>query len=277
MIDKDHFHNVAAAFSRKAPLYDAFGEDHENLARMRRKVYDHISALVAPGSHLLELNAGTGLDATAMVQRGYRVHATDLSPGMVAAIEQKVAQNGLQDRLTIQQCSFTELDRVTAGPFEAIYSNSGGLNCIDDLAAVTRHLPPLLKSGGIVTCVVMPRICPWELALALKDWRVGTRRLRPGGVLANVEGVRFMTYYFSARQVRRAFGPRFRRVKLEGLSVLTPTADNKTFARNHPHLFHWLARLDEWLATKRPFNGWGDFFILSMKLDGSFMDGNPLP
>lgn len=42
----DHFRDVAAAFSRKAPLYDAFGHGHENLARMREKVYAHIGALL---------------------------------------------------------------------------------------------------------------------------------------------------------------------------------------------------------------------------------------
>ncbi|MFQ5420471.1 MAG: hypothetical protein ACE5EY_08925, partial [Anaerolineae bacterium] len=160
----------------------------------------------------------------------------------------------------------TELEQVTVGPFDAIFSNFGGLNCVADLTAVTRHLPRLLKPGGIVTWVIMPRICPWELALTLKNWRVGTRRLRPGGVLANVEGVQFRTYYFTARQVCRAFGPRFRQVKLEGVSGVTPTADNKTFAANHPWLFRRLARLDDWLAERRPFNGWGDFFILSMRL-----------
>ena len=113
----------------------------------------------------------------------------------------------------------------------------------------------------------MPRICPWELALTVKDPRVGTRRLRRGGVLANVEGVQFMTYYFSARQVRRAFGPRFHLLKLEGLSVVTPTADNKTFARRHPRLYRWLVRLDERICHWRPFNGWGDFFVLSMRFE----------
>ncbi|MFQ5400752.1 MAG: class I SAM-dependent methyltransferase [Anaerolineae bacterium] len=263
----NHFHNVSAAFSRKAQVYDAFGEGHENLTRMRCKVYDHISRLAPQGSSLLELNAGTGLDAVEMAQRGYRIHATDISPGMVAEIEHKIERYDLHGRLTLQRCSFTDLNQVTAGPFDAIYSNSGGLNCIPDLTAVTCHLPHLLKPGGIVTWVIMPRICPWELALTLKDWRVGTRRLRPGGVLANVEGVQFMAYYFTARQVRRAFGPRFRQVKLEGLSVVTPTADNKNFAHSHPRLFRWLARLDDRIAHWPPFNGWGDFFILSMIYD----------
>lgn len=264
----DQFDNVAAAFSRKADLYDAFGEDHENLSRMRRRVYDHIHDVMPPGAFLLELNAGTGLDAQALINRGFRVHATDLSPGMVAEIRRKIERGRLETSLTVQQCSFTELDRITNGPFDGIYSNSGGLNCIDDLSRVTRQLPPLLRPGGRVTWVIMPRICPWEMALVLKDRSVATRRLRRGGVMANVEGVSFMTYYFSASEARRAFGSRFRRVRLEALSLVTPTADNKTFARNHPRLYRNLVRLDERLSLLPLLNGWGDFYILTMEFEG---------
>ena len=260
----NHFHNVANAFSRKAAVYDAFGENHEQLTRMRRKVYDHISQLHAPGSYLLELNAGTGLDAAQLVQRGFKVHATDLSPGMIAAIEQKIAQHNLENQLTAQQCSFTNLHQVEKGPFDGIYSNFGGLNCIGDLTAVTRHLPRLLKPGGVVTWVIMPPICPWEWALIVKDVRVATRRLRPGGITANVEGVPFKTSYFSVKQVRRAFGPRFQQIRLESLALLTPTADNKTFAVQRPRLYRQLVCWEDRLSHRRPWNHWGDFFIISM-------------
>lgn len=262
------FDPVAKAFSRKALVYDAFGEDHPNLARMRQKVYDHVATLAAPGAHLLELNAGTGLDAVVYARHGYRVHATDIAPGMVREIERKIAALDLQERLTVQQCSFTALEQVSVGPFDAVVSNSGGLNCLGDLTAVTRHLPRLLRPGGTVTWVIMPRICPWELAVSIKDWRVGTRRLRRGGVLANVEGVQFMTYYFSTADVRHAFGPRFQQVALEGLSVVTPPADNKTFAHRHPRMYRWLTCIDDRLSRWPPFHGWGDFFILSMRYKG---------
>ncbi|MFQ5578945.1 MAG: hypothetical protein ACE5G8_18360, partial [Anaerolineae bacterium] len=192
----------------------------------------------------------------------------DIAPGMVAEIERKIAGGDLQESLTAQQCSFTELNQVSPGPFEAIYSNFGGLNCVDDLTAVTRHIPNLLEPGGLVTWVIMPPICPWELALLWKDPRVATRRLRPGGARANVAGVRFRTTYFTPRQVRRAFGPRFEPARLEGLSVVTPTADNKSFARQHPRLYRRLARLDDWLCRRPLFRGWGDFFILTMRFAG---------
>ncbi len=262
---------VSQAFARKAHTYDAFGEGHENLTRMRHRLYRHIQARIPPGGRLLELNAGTGLDAVQLVQRGYRVHATDLSPDMVAQAQEKVRRHGLEGRLTVEQLSFTELDRLelpAQGPFQGIYSNFGGLNCIPDLTPVTRQLPRLLVPGGVVIWVIMPRICPWELLHLLQDPRTATRRLRPGGVMAQVEGVGFRTFYFSAGQVRRAFGPRFRQVGLEALSLLTPTADNKAFARRHPRLFRWLVTWDERLSRWPLLRGWGDFFILSMRFLG---------
>lgn len=262
---REHLDLVAEAFSRKARLYDAFGTGHENLARMRRKVYAHLEAVVPPGCRLLELNAGTGLDAVELVSRGFQVHATDLSPGMVAEIEEKIRLHRLEGRLSAQLCSFTELEQITNGPFDAVFSNFGGLNCIADLTRVTRGLPRLLKPGGSVTWVLMPRICPWELMRVLQDWRTAGRRLPPSGILANVEGVRFRTHYFTSGRVRRAFGPRFRRVRQEGLAIFTPGADNNSFSRRHPAWYHWLARWDDRLAMVPPFNGWGDFFILSMK------------
>lgn len=263
---RDHYQNVAEAFSRKSEVYDAFGENHANMARMRQKFYEHIASVMPPGGRLLEINAGTGQDAVELVRRGFRIHATDFAPGMIAAIEEKIARHNLGDRLTVEQRSFTELDGMTTGPFDGVFSNSGGLNCIRDLGAVTRHLPGLLRPGGRVTAVIMPRICPWELAVIPKDLRVGTRRLHRDGVMAHVEGVYFRTWYFPARTAARAFGPRFRRIKLEGLSVFTPTADNKTFAVNHPRLFSTLVRLDDTLSSVPPFNGWGDFYILTMEL-----------
>jgi SAM-dependent methyltransferase len=263
-IDNPHYQVVAEAFSRKALIYDSFGEDHPNLTRMRLHVYDHISSLVPMGSTLLELNAGTGFDAAQMVGRGYRIHATDLAPGMVAQIEHKITRYNLSDRLSVQQCSFTDLNQVQGGPFDAIYSNFGGLNCIDDLLLVTRHLPALLRPGGVVTWVIMPPVCLWELARLPQDVRVATRRLKRR-TQSHVEGVTFTTTYFTPREVRRALGPDFRPLRLEGLSVFAPPADNNTLAKHHPRLYGWLVRLDQVLAPRWPFRAWGDFFILSAR------------
>jgi ubiquinone/menaquinone biosynthesis C-methylase UbiE len=87
----DHFQRVAEAFSRKADEYDAFGADHINLARMRRKVYDHLLQSLRPTDRILELNAGTGLDAAFLARQGYAVHAIDIAPGMLDHLADKIA------------------------------------------------------------------------------------------------------------------------------------------------------------------------------------------
>jgi ubiquinone/menaquinone biosynthesis C-methylase UbiE len=260
----DHAERVALAFSRKADEYDSFGDDHINLARMRRAVYDHVLRFLQPSDRLLELNAGTGIDAAFFAGRGQIVHAIDIAPGMLEHLAAKIDQLHLSDRLTYQALSFTDLDQVKGAPFDYILSNFGGLNCIADLTLVARHLSQVLRPGGIITWVIMPPICPWEMALILKgQFKIATRRWSRHGTLAHVEGVRFTTWYFTPPQVLTALGPRFRLLRLEGLSVFTPPADRVEFPRRFPRLYRALVNLDETLALHWPFNHWGDFFILT--------------
>ena len=262
----EQYAKVAEAFSRTAPIYEDFGKDHINLARMRAKVYAHLMRYLKPGAHILELNAGTGTDAVYLAQQGFHVHTTDIAPGMLNLLEEKVECLGLGDRLSIQECSFTALEQVQGGPYDAIFSNLGGLNCIPDLRSVTRKLPDLLLPGGIVTWVLMPPICLWELALAFTgNFRVAFRRLSPNGTLAHLEGIHFKIYYFSPHQVIAAFEMPFTHLAVEGLSVFAPPAESKNLARRHPRFYRFLCWLDDRLAQSAPFRGWGDFFIISLQ------------
>jgi SAM-dependent methyltransferase len=260
----DLFEQVAVGFSHKALEYDVFGQDHPNLSRMRGKVYGNVLRFLRPGDRLLELNAGTGTDAAFFAARGFRVHATDLAPGMVAAIAEKAAQPSLGGRLTYQNCSFTRLGEITSGPYQYIFSNFGGLNCIAGLAEVTHGLPKVLAPGGRLTWVIMPPVSPWELALLFKGHpRLALRRLRPGGVRAHVSGAYFPVHYYTPRQVLDALGGDFRLLRLEGLAIFSPPADRKDFAYRHPRLYSAMSWLDDRAALAPPFRGMGDFFILT--------------
>ena len=107
---------IAEAFSRTAEKYDAFAEDHPHLTRMRGKVYAHVARLLPPGSRILELNAGTGTDAVQLARRGYYVHATDIAPGMLDRLREKIDRLDLGERITVQECSFTDLAACTGRP-----------------------------------------------------------------------------------------------------------------------------------------------------------------
>ncbi len=257
---------IAEAFSRTAEKYDAFAEGHPHLTRMRNKVYRHIGRLLPPGSHILELNAGSGVDAVHLAQQGYYVHATDVAPGMLDRLRVKIDTLGLQERVTIQECSYTDLAQVQGGPYDAIFSDMGGLNCIQDLSEVVRDLPRVLRPGGLVTWVLMPPVCLWEIAEILRGHaHLAFRRFSRGGTQSHLEGLRFPVYYFSPGRALHYFGEEYQRLALEGLSVITPTAESKNFINNFPTLYGILAWLDDRLATRWPWYGWGDFYILSMR------------
>lgn len=257
---------IAEAFSRTAEKYDAFAENHPHLTRMRNKVYAHVERFIPKGAHILELNCGTGTDAVELARRGYRIHALDIAPGMLTRLEEKAAKSGLQERVTFQQCSFLALDQVRGGPYDAIFSNLGGLNCIPDLLPVIAQLPNVLRPGGMIIWTLMPHVCLWEVAEALRgNFKLAFRRFSRGAVRAHLEGLYFDVYYFSPRQVIAWFGKDFEEVAIEGLSVITPTAENKDLAEKHPALYGILRRLDDRLSPRFPWRGWGDFFIVTMR------------
>lgn len=264
----EKFATVAEAFSLTAEKYDNFALDHPNQTRMRNKVYAHLNRHLNPGQKILELNAGTGIDAAHLAQEGYRVHATDISPGMLARMRKKQQDLGLQDRLSIQEVSFIELDQADGAPYDAIFSNLGGLNCIPVLSSVINQLPSVLRPGGLVTWVIMPPICLWELATVfLGQFRLAFRRLSKNGTTAHLEGKYFTVYYFSPKQVQEKFGPDYRLLEIEGLSVITPTAESKNLAKRHKRFYGLLAWLDDRLSRIPPWWGWGDFFIISFRYE----------
>ncbi len=262
----DRLRTIADAFSRTARRYDEFGSDHPHLTRMRGKVYAHLERVVPAGARILELNAGTGTDAVELARRGYRVHATDISPGMLTRLRDKVERLGLGDRVSSEERSFLELEGVAGGPWDAVFSDLGGLNCTPDLRPVVAGVDRILRPGGVVLWVVMPPICLWELGLVMRGQaRLAVRRLARGGSRAHLEGRYFDVHYFTPQQVVAAFGNSYEVLGVEGLSVVTPTAESRNLAIRHPRVYRALAAVDDAVSAHRPFSGWGDFFIVSLR------------
>ena len=267
---EEHLAKVAQAFDRKARLYDQFGEGHPNLMRMRARVRQRVLACLPAGGKILEINAGTGEDALYFARLGYSVLATDLAPAMVKQIQAKIAGEDLAGRIAARLCSFTQLDQIEDAPYQLVFSNMGGLNCIPNLQPVARQLPRLLVPGGYLVWVIMPKFCLWELAaILLGDLQTARRRWYKNSVPAHVEGVEFITSYHSPEAVLVALGPEFKLIDLQGLSVFTPPADHKKFALRRLRLFKALVWLDDRLAPKPPFNRWGDFYILTAQYQGA--------
>lgn len=260
------FKAVNRAFSNQSAGYDTYDVSNAILQWMRDRVRKHVLQNLKPGNRLLELNAGTGLDALFFVGNGCTVHATDLSDGMINQIKQKVDKYGLADKLSVSQCSYTNLHSFPDEGFDYIFSNFGGLNCIPDLSIVIKSFQRLLRPGGFVTFVIMPPVCPWEIATVLKgNFKSAFRRFNKAGAMAHLEGEYFTTYYFTPTNVLQKFGKDFKKINLEGLASISPPPHADTFSVRFPRLYKTLTTLDEKVCHLSPFNRWADHFILTVQ------------
>lgn len=256
--------NVNKAFSRQSLNYDEYDKSNPTLTWMRNQVMEHALKFLRPNDKILELNSGTGIDAQFFAEKGFTVHCTDLSDGMIEQMKNKFSSGKFSDKISFQQCSFTELDKISNRKFDFIFSNFGGLNCIADLKEVTRFFPSLLNKNGRVCLVILPPVCPWEIIQLFRGkFNVAFRRFNKEGVLANVEGVKFRTYYFSARKVVKALGKDFKLLKLESLALFTPIPQMEKIPKKYPGLAKSLNKMDELVSDIFPFNRIGDHIIIT--------------
>jgi len=263
----DQFNNVNTAFSRQSIIYDEYDRENPTLTWMRQQVMKHVLKYLRPNDKILELNSGTGIDAEFFAEKGFSVHCTDLSDGMVEQMRNKFSSEIFSDKITIQQCSYTELDKIGEKKFDFIFSNFGGLNCIPDLRESTKFYPTLLNKNGRVCLVILPPICPWEIIQFFRGkFKISFRRFNIEGVSANVEGIKFQTYYFSANTIMKALGRDFKLLKLESLALFTPIPQMEKIPKKLPGLAKLLNKIDEKISGTFPFNRIGDHIIVTAEL-----------
>ncbi|MEJ5262207.1 MAG: class I SAM-dependent methyltransferase [Ignavibacterium sp.] len=262
-LTNQNLEKVNLAFTKQSLIYDEYEKSNKILEWMRKQVYDAALKYLKPGNKILELNSGTGTDALYFARLGFEVLCTDLSDGMIEKISGKIKKENPGKRIRVLQCSYTEFDKLNGEKFDFIFSNFGGLNCINDLTAVTRHFPNLLNENGKVCLVIMPPVCPWEVLQVIKfNFKFAFRRFSRFGADANVEGVSIKTYYFSHNKIKSALGSKFKIIYKQGLAVFTPIPQMENFIKKYPHLVKLLQKLDEMFSKLFPFNLVGDHLII---------------
>ncbi len=267
-VDTKNEKKVAFAFSQQAASFDDLYSGNIIIQYKRQRVRNHLMKYLKPQSHILELNAGTGEDAVFLANQGHRVHATDLSSGMKQKMQQKILAAGLNSQVTTELCSFTKLETLSLqGPYDCIFSNFAGLNCTDGLDKVLRSFDRLLKPGGIVVLVILPKFCLWEtLLLFAGKGKTATRRFFGSrGRKAKIESNTFTCWYYNPGFVKKTLKDNFKVLETEGLCTLVPPSYIEGFPQKHSKIYSWLCKAEDRLKNKWPWKYVGDYYIISLR------------
>ena len=260
--------DAAIAFNKQSSKFDSLYGSNTIVTYKRNRVREHVFKFLAPESNILELNAGTGDDAIYFAGEGHNIHATDVSVGMQGMLRKKIQEKGVAEKISTELCSYTSLESLKyKGPFDLIFSNFAGLNCSQELDSVLKSFEPLLKPGGVVTLVILPKFCLWESLLVFKGkFKTAFRRLfSKGGRRSHIEGEYFKCWYYNPKQVITVLKQSFTLLSIEGLCVFVPPSYIEQFAEKYPRVYKYLLKKESFLKSKWPWKYIGDYYIISLK------------
>jgi len=258
-----------APFDHVADSYDAVFTNSLIGRAQRDSVWEELDRCFSPGQRILELNCGTGVDALHLAERGVAVLACDVAPRMI-----QVARAGLNSRAERSRVDFrvlaTEDIAVLAeeGPFDGVFSNFGGLNCVPDLPAVARNLARLLAPGARALLCMAGRRVAWEIVwyLGKGNPRKAVRRFGRGGAVGRLaEGVTVDVRYPSVGTMARLFAPEFRLLRIKGIGVAVPPSYLEPLARRFPRVLETLAGADRLLSRIPVFRILADHVLLEFQ------------
>src|SRR6202000_3362134 len=123
---------------------------------------------------------------------------------------------------------------------------------------------PLLVTGGLVTLVILPKFCLWEILLLFKGkFKTAFRRLNAkNGTDAHVEGIHFKCWYYNPSFVIDTLKNDFEELSVEGLCTIVPPSYIENFAENYPGLYNRLKKTENYLKDKWPWKCIGDYYII---------------
>jgi len=255
------------AFDSVAVDYDGPRGNNSLIQDMRDEMWRWLDLSFAPGSRLIDIGCGTGLDAVRMAQLGHRITATDWSPQMVARVAERAQRESVWGRVEAVAVGAHELERLEGeSSYDGAYSNLGPLNCVPDLAAVSSACSRLLRPGGTLVFTVIGRVCPWEIAHYVRRGRWSRARIRfaRGVVPVGMNRHTIWTRYYTPREFYREFRPHFTLKLYRGLCVFAPPPYLSGMRERHRRMYEWLWRLDRRTAGWPVLRSIGDHFLMVM-------------
>jgi ubiquinone/menaquinone biosynthesis C-methylase UbiE len=261
------FHAPARAFDRIAEEYDRVFTNSAIGRVQRDAVWEIAERTFSPGSHILELNCGTGEDAFFFSRLGMKVYACDASENMIEIARRRQLREAPHSAVEFNVLATESLSALDDLPmFDGVFSNFGGLNCVTNIAEVGRQLARRVRPGGKLLLCICSRFCLWEIAwfLCHSDVRRAFRRVR-GKATAMLNGVAVSIHYPTVREICAALHPWFALHRVKSIGLVVPPSYLEQWAHNHRELLAMMSSIDRVASEWRVLRVLGDHVLLIME------------
>jgi SAM-dependent methyltransferase len=252
------------AFDKLAAGYDELFTRSLIGRAQRGAVWKVILDTFEPGSHILELNCGTGEDALFLAGYGVSVVACDASQQMIQTARQRMQAEDPDAPIQFEPLATEHLARLRSSVlFDGALSNFSGLNCVARLDQAARDLAALLAARAPVLICLSTRFCLAEIVWFLfhGEFRKAFRRTS-GIATAQVGEFAVNVHYPTLREVERLFSPLFRLRSCTGIGVAVPPSYLEPVMRKYPRVLDRLRQIDRRISRLPLFRVLGDHMLL---------------
>lgn len=237
------------------------------IGRMTREVvWEALDAGFKPGSRVLEVNCGTGIDAIHLARRGVSVLACDISPRMVEIARESAEEAGVHPRPSFRVLPTEQLATLESElKLDGAFSNFCGLNCVQDLPGVGRNLARLIKPGSPVIICMLGRFILWEkLRYFLRaDWKNVFQNIQASDSVASKSGVK--VHFYSRKKIVESFAPGFKLRRFKGIAIAVPPSNMDHWARRFPAIARALGKIDRVICNVPGFRSLGGCILLEFE------------
>ena len=172
------------AFDSVAADYDGPLGNNALIQRMRGAMWRTLGRLFVPGSRLLDLGCGTGIDAVYLAARGYEIVAADWSPQMVERTRARVAESGPEGSRRRRSDRHPRIGPLAWASVRWHLFRSRPAELRAGPGSGVRHVcGPAQVAGGKLVVSAMGRRCPWEWVYYAARGDLVRARLRSAATL----------------------------------------------------------------------------------------------
>jgi SAM-dependent methyltransferase len=252
------------AFDSLAARYDDLFTRSLIGRAQRGAVWEVLIDAFEPGSHILELNCGTGEDALFLVQHDVSVVACDASERMIQTARRRMQAEDPEAPIQFELLPTEHLSKLHPSElFDGAFSNFSGLNCVADLNQTARDLAALVTMRAPVLLCLSTRFCLLEMIWFVLhgEFRKAFRR-SSGVAIAKVGDFTVKVHYPTLRAVKRLFAPSFLLRSCTGIGVAVPPSYLEPVVRKYPRLLGLLRLIDRGISRLPGFRTIGDHMLL---------------